>query len=104
MALAWERFAAANMLVYVDLPLFTHFRWVTKRLITGLIADPPGWPENSPLWSSSLQSYRMLWLCARHLTPKYRQLIAEEAASKDVHHLRSPGQIRSFLEEVKEPA
>src|SRR6516165_6529682 len=101
MATAWERFAVADTLVYVDLPLFTHFRWVTKRLITGLIAAPPGWPENSPLWSSSLQSYRVLWLCHHHLTPKYRQLVAEEAASKDVHHLKSNGHIRSFLEGVR---
>src|SRR5512133_1104525 len=26
---AWERFGRADTLVYVDLPLFTHFRWVT---------------------------------------------------------------------------
>src|SRR5882724_4612252 len=100
-ALAWERFAAADTLIYVDLPLFTHHRWVTKRLIRGLFADPPGWPENSPLWSSSIQSYRVLWLCHRHLTPKYRQLVTEEAASKRVHHLRSPAQIQSFVETVK---
>jgi len=104
MALAWERFAAADTLTYLDLPLFVHFRWVTKRLVTGLFADPPGWPENSPLWSSSMQSYRVLWLCHHHLTPKYRQLVAEAAASKRVHHLRSPGQIRSFLEGVKRTA
>lgn len=100
-AIAWERFAVADTLVYVDLPLFIHFRWVTKRLAKGLFADPPGWPENSPLWSSSMQSYRVLWLCHRHLTPMYRQLVAEGAASKRVHHLKSPGQIYSFLEGVK---
>jgi adenylate kinase family enzyme len=100
-ALTWERFAAADTLVYVDLPLFTHHRWVTKRLIRGLFADPPGWPENSPLWSSSIQSYRVLWLCHRHLTPKYRQLVTEAAATKRVHHLRSPAQIQSFIETVK---
>jgi len=100
-ALAWERFAAADTLIYVDLPLFTHHRWVTKRLIRGLFADPPGWPDNSPLWSSSIQSYRVLWLCHRHLTPKYRQLVTEAAASKRVHHLRSPAQIQSFMETVK---
>ena len=100
-ALAWERFAAADTLIYVDLPLFTHHRWVTRHLIRGLFADPPGWPENSPLWSSSIQSYRVLWLCHRHLTPKYRQLVTEEAASKRVHHLRSPAQIQSFVETVK---
>jgi len=102
MAIAWERFAAADTLIYIDLSLFIHFGWITKRLIKGLLADPPGWPENSPLWSSSAQSYRVLWLCHRHLTPKYRQLVAEGAASKRVHHLRSPGQICAFLKGVKE--
>jgi adenylate kinase family enzyme len=100
-ATAWDRFAAADTLVHLDLPLLTHYRWVTKRLIKGLFADPPGWPENSPLWSSSIQSYRVLQLCHRHLTPKYRQLVAEAATSKWVCRLRSPGQIAAFLEAVK---
>jgi adenylate kinase family enzyme len=100
-ALVWGRLAAADTLIYVDLPLFTHHRWVTKRLIKGLFADPPGWPDNSPLWSSAIQGYRVLWLCHRHLTPKYRRLVAEAAASKRVHHLRSPTQIQSFMERVK---
>jgi adenylate kinase family enzyme len=100
MTIAWERFAVADTLIYIDLPLFIHFGWVTKRLIKGLFADPPGWPENSPLWSSSMHSYRVLWPCHRHLTPRYRRLVAECAVSKAVHHLRSPGQIGAFLEAV----
>jgi hypothetical protein len=72
-ATAWDRFAAADTLIHVDLPLFKHYLWVTKRLIKRLFADPPGWPENSPLLSSSIQSYRVLRLCHRHLTPNYRQ-------------------------------
>ena len=101
-ALAWERFAVADTLIYVDLPLWIHYNWVTKRLIKGLFANPKGWPENSPLWSSTLSSYRVIPLCHRNLTPKYRQLVAETAASKRVHHLRSVAQIRSFIEAVKD--
>jgi len=100
-ASAWERFAAADTLIYVDLPLVTHYRWVTKRLIKGLFRNPEGWPENSPMWESTISSYRVLPLCHRHLTPKYRQLVADAAASKRVHHLRSPAQMRSFLEAVE---
>jgi adenylate kinase family enzyme len=100
-ATAWERFSAADTLIYVDLPLFTHYWWVTKRFIKGLFANPKGWPENSPLWGSTLSSYRVIPLCHRRLTPRYRQLLAEAAASKRVHHLRSVAQIRSFLEAVK---
>ena len=60
-ASAWERFSAADTLVYIDLPLFTHYRWVTKRLAKGLFVSPEGWPENSPMWSSTLNSYRRYW-------------------------------------------
>lgn len=89
------------MLIYVDLPLLTHYRWVTKRLIKGLFVTPEGWPANSPMWSSAIESFRVLPLCHRHLTPRYRQLVTETADSKRVHHLRSPGQVRAFLDAVK---
>ena len=101
-ASAWERFAVADTLIYVDLPLMTHYRWVTKRLIKGLFVLPEGWPAKSPVWRSTIGSYRVIRLCHRHLTPKYRQLIADAAVSKRVHHLRSVAQIHSFLEAVKE--
>jgi adenylate kinase family enzyme len=96
-ALAWERFARADTLVHVDLPLATHYWWVTKRLIGGLFAGPKGWPDNTPLWSSSWQSYKVIGSCHRTLTPKYRQLVAEAAATKRVHHLRAPAEMADFL-------
>jgi hypothetical protein len=99
-ASAWERFAMADTLVYVDLPLITHHWFVTKRLIKGLSVTPEGWPENSPMWSSTMSSYKVLWLCHRRLTPKYRQLVAEMAASKRVHHLKSKAEMKAFLENI----
>ena len=102
LASAWERFAAADTLIYIDLPLSTHFRWVTKRLFKGLFVTPEGWPERSPVWSSAMSCYRVLWRCHRHLTPRYRQLVVDAAASKRVHHLRSPAGMKAFLEAVKQ--
>jgi len=100
-ASAWERFSKADTLVYVDLPLVTHYWWVTKRLIKGLFVAPQGWPENSPLWSSTMHSYRVVWLCHRRLTPRYRQLVADVAASKRVHHVKSPVGMTAFLNAIK---
>jgi adenylate kinase family enzyme len=100
-ATAWERFAIADTLVYIDLPLLTHYWWVTKRLIKGLFANPEGWPPNSPVWSSTWDSYKVVWLCHRRLTPRYRQLVAEVAASKRVHHLTSPAEIAAFLDAIE---
>ncbi len=100
-ATAWARFAAADTLVYIDLRLSRHYWWVTKRLIQGLFATPEGWPKGSPLWASSLSSYKVVGLCNRRLAPRYRLLIAEMAATKRVHHLRSPTEMRTFLSHVE---
>jgi adenylate kinase family enzyme len=100
-ASAWERFSRADTLVYVDLPLVTHHWWVTKRLLQGLFVTPEGWPENSPIWSSTMISYKVLWQCHREMTPRYRQLVADAAATKRVHHVRSPAQMAALLEAIK---
>lgn len=97
---AWERFSQADTLVYVDLPLSTHYWWVTKRLIKGLWRAPEGWPENSPLWSSTLAGYRVIPLCHREMTPRCRQLAADAAGPKRVHHLRSRAEMTVFLRDV----
>jgi adenylate kinase family enzyme len=99
---AWERFAAADTLIHVDLPLLTHCRWVTKRLVKSMLVTPEGWPDDSPIWSSTMNSYRVLWLCHRHLTPRYRQLVADTASTKQVHHLKSPADMRAFLEVIEQ--
>jgi len=98
---AWERFACADTLVYIDLPLFTHFLWVTKRLWTGLFVTPEGWPEGSPMLRSTINSYRVLWLCHRRLTRKYRELVSAMRQHKRVHHLRSAAEMSAFLDSVR---
>ena len=100
-ASAWERFTRADTLVYVDLPLLTHHWFVTKRFVKHLFGDPEGWPPNSPIWSSTMSSYQVLWLCHRRLTPRYRQLVTNMAASKRVHHLKSPADMRMFLDAIR---
>lgn len=99
--LVWERFEAADTLVHVDLPLAVHALWVTKRLFKGLFVAPQGWPENSPVISSSLSSYRVLWPCHTRLTPRYRSYVSEAAQRKRVFHLRSRRELRQFLESMR---
>ena len=100
-ASAWERFSAADTLVYIDLPVLTHYWRVTKRLVQGTLRNPTGWPEDSPVWRSTLDSYRVILRCHRRLTPRYRQLVADLSSSKRVHHLRSPTQMSAFLASMK---
>jgi adenylate kinase family enzyme len=97
---AFARFAAADTLVYIDLPLATHYWWVVKRLLKAPFVAPEGWPDNSPMWASTRDSLRVVGLCHRHMTPKYRRLVGEAAASRRVHHLRAPRDMRAFLAAV----
>ena len=46
-------------------------------------------------------SLRVVGRYNRDLTPKYRQLVADAAASKRVHHLRSPRAMRAFVAQVE---
>ncbi|MFB2897878.1 isopentenyl transferase family protein [Aerosakkonemataceae cyanobacterium BLCC-F50] len=94
----WQRLDEADSLVYIDLPLYVHFWWVTKRFITGYFKPPEGWPKNSPILRSSLTSYRVLWLCHQKLTPIYREYIKQAQSKKSVYHLRSTKQISQFFE------
>ncbi len=97
----WERLDAADTLIHVDLSLATHFLWVTKRLVKGLFVTPEGWPERSPIISSSIQSYRVLWPCHSRLTPKYRSYVSEAAQRKKVFHLRSRRELKHFLATIR---
>jgi adenylate kinase family enzyme len=99
----WERLNTADTLVFIDLPLYVHSWWVTKRFLTSAIKPPEGYPDNSPIVKSALRSYRVLWLCHQRLTPKYREFIAQARSTKRVHHLRSPEQIAQFLDGIFPP-
>jgi len=95
------RLDEADSLVFIDLPLYVHFWWVTKRLIIGSFKPPEGWPEKSPILKSSINSYRVLWLCHKHLTPRYRQYIEQTQNTKSVYHIRSTEQIAQFFESIE---
>ena len=97
----WERLGGADTLIHVDLTLPVHYWRVTKRLIKGLFADPEGWPKDSPLLSSTMSSYKTIPRCHRYMRPRYRRLVTEMAASKRVAHLRSPREIATFLDDVR---
>lgn len=101
MTSVWQRLAAADTLVHVDLPLTAHFHGVTKRFFKGLFVSPEGWPEGSPVVSSSISSYRVLWPCHSKLTPKYRSYVAKVADQKRVYCLRSRREIKQFLESIE---
>lgn len=96
----WDRLGAADTLVYLDLPIWLHYWWVTKRFVLGAWSSPLGWPERSPLLKGTLNAFRTVGLCHEKLTPKYREYIEQVQATQQVYHLRSRRDIERFLRVV----
>jgi adenylate kinase family enzyme len=96
----WKRLSIADTLVYIDLPIHAHYWGVAKRWAAGLFQNPRGWPENGPVWESTIDSLHVVLRCHRHLTPKYRQFVADAASSKRVYHLTSRTAMNAFLRSV----
>jgi adenylate kinase family enzyme len=94
----WNRLAVADTLVYLDMPVWRHYWWVTKRFLQGVWVPPAGWPENSPLLKGTLNSYTTVRLCHTKLTPKYRDYVEQAKATKRVYHLKSRRDIAQFYQ------
>jgi adenylate kinase family enzyme len=98
----WQRLDVADTLVYVDLPLYVHFWWVTKRALTASVKPPEGWPERSPILKSSIDCYRVLWLCHTVLTPRYREYVDRAKDTKNVYQLKSVPDISDFIKSIEQ--
>ncbi len=96
----WDRLAVADTLVYLDMPVWRHYWWVTKRLLEGAWVKPAGWPERSPLLKGTLNSYTTVRLCHTKLTPRYREYVAQAKVTKQVYHLRSRHDIAQFYQNI----
>jgi len=97
----WQRLEVADTLVYVDMPVLLHYWWVTKRFLQSVIVPPESWPEDSPLLRGTLNSYYIVWLCNKKLTPKYREYVNKARETKRVYHLQSPKDVEEFYQTVE---
>jgi hypothetical protein len=76
---------AAEVLVYVDRPAITHYWSVTKRLLTSPFRKPLGWPEDSPVITSTMTSYQVLRRSSRFWAPVFRARLLSLQPGKQVH-------------------
>lgn len=92
-----KRFAAADTVLWIDLPLPRHLWWATKRLGKNTVRPDPDVPAGCSLLTNVYSFYRMILdIDQRH---RGRLALAVEKArdsGKVVHVLRTPGQIARF--------
>ncbi|MGB1012337.1 MAG: adenylate kinase [Thiolinea sp.] len=93
-----RRLEEAETLIYIDLPYWLTYWFVTKRFFKGLFLKPEGWPDGSSILKGTLESYKVLKLCPKFWNDDFLQRIEKLAANKSLHVIRSVAELNSFVE------
>jgi len=91
-----RRFALADTIIFVDLPIHIHYWWALKRQITFPFQRTPDRPENSPLLPMTLRMLRVLWTVHRHLRPRLIELVEAERKWKCVFRIQSKTELAAL--------
>ncbi|CAM2783054.1 adenylate kinase [Vibrio mytili] len=92
----YERLAAADTLVYIDLPYSVSYWFVTKRFLKGLFIKPEGWPDGSSVFKGTLNSYKTLKLCPRFWNDDFTSQLIEYSSSKNVYIIKTVSELNDF--------
>jgi adenylate kinase family enzyme len=93
------RFAAADTLIYLDLPRRVSFVSLLRRRLLHGVRPAPGTARGSrPMFN--VQLFRWVWTFPEDHRPLILQLLEEYADGRTVLHLTSRAQVRRFLREL----
>ena len=93
-----KRLDQADTLIYIDLPYFVSYWFVTKRLFKGLFIKPEGWPDGSSVLKGSLQSYKVLKLCPTFWNTDFLKKLEGMSVSKKLYVIQSVSELNHFVE------
>ena len=94
-----ERLNHADTLIYIDLPAWLHYGYVTKRFLLSLLVKPQGWPDRSPMIKSTYNCYIHLYRDApKFWNANFLTKINNMSQTKNVIHLKSKKEIRHYIE------
>lgn len=94
----WSRVDAADTLIYVDLPYWIHYWWVTKRLLLSPVFKPEGWPDGSSVLKGTLASWKYLRLSPKFWTPDFYKKLQNVSENKRVYRIASIAELNKFAE------
>jgi len=97
MDLFYRRLHAADSLIYIELPYFVSYWFVTKRLLKGLVTKPEGWPEGSSIINGTLNSYRTLKKCPQFWNDNFQEKLDEISVDKSLFVIRSISELDGFI-------
>ncbi len=93
----WQRVEAADTLIYIDLPYYIHYWWVTKRLLKSFFVKPEGWPEGSSVFKGTLASWKYLKLSPNFWNNDLLERINARANHKKIIKITSIKNLNNFI-------
>jgi len=96
-----RRLKSADAVVFVDFPIYLHYRWALKRQIQSWKGSRSELPEGCKEFSFkfTMKLVKVMWEVDRDYVPWFRKLVSELSESTKLFHLRSPKEMRLFLSE-----
>ncbi|HEX8422668.1 MAG TPA: hypothetical protein VF634_04615 [Pyrinomonadaceae bacterium] len=91
-----RRLEAADTIILIDHPLWRHYFWTARRNFLSVFRTPAGFPERTPLIRDTVRIAKFVWWVHHNFTPTNRKMAKKYAPAKNVFHLRSPREIKSF--------
>lgn len=100
-----NRMRRADLLVWLDLPIGLRLWRVTKRLVRYLGKARPDLPEGcvERLHPETLAFYHYIWTSRHRARRKIADLVKSAPAEMQVVHLKSPREVRRWLEGLDAP-
>ena len=97
----WLRIDAADTLVYVDLPYYVSYWWVSKRLLKSYFVKPEGWPDGCSVLKGTLAGWKYLRLSPRFWTPELFEEIQRRGKGKDIYRITSVKELNGFAKQFR---
>lgn len=91
-----ERLEASDTIVFIDLPLWVHYWWATKRQIKSVLYGRPDGPQGCPMLPVTFRLYKMMWHAHFALRPHLLASLKRQANKTRIIHIRSPKELNDF--------
>ena len=92
-----QRFRAADTIVFVDLPLWLHYWWATKRHIKLIAGLREGWPPpGCEVRGTFRRIARLMWRVHHEMRPAVVAMLQKPGIADRVVHVRSRRDIARF--------
>lgn len=86
-----QRFQLADKIVLIDLPLWRHYWWCTKRQVLSLWRPRAELPAGSreATWSHTMKMYKTIWRVHTQMRPELLRILARESFRDKVLFVRT---------------